>query len=192
MDILELLQNYAEFLQGNVVLVVGVFVGIVVWLMSGCMASTIAELRHQNPLVHLFLGLVIPYLYPVAIFFVLPVKRGKREKAEAEAAQKAEGAPPPAQKLPLSSKAGEDELDLLEQESEMPAWNRPRLKEMATDIEGNPRGPFLFLMKDGHEQRAERIIDALEISVVIEIIDHKDESQRLRLPYAEIEDCTEL
>ena len=63
---------------------------------------------------------------------------------------------------------------------------------MANDIEGNPRGPFLFMMKDGHEQRAEKILDALEVSVVIEIVDHKDELQRLRLPYDEIEDCTEL
>ena len=188
----ELFQNYFSFLQDNVPLIAGTFIVTVVWLMSGCCASTISELRKRGQWLHLFLGLLIPWLYPLVIFFTMTVKRKEGEDGEEEASEHADGAPPPKKVPGIAAGVDEDELNLEEEESSLPEWNPQRLKEMSTDLEGNPRGPFVFLLANGHEQRAERIVDALPMAVVIEIIDFNEKSQRLRIPYTDIENCTEL
>ena len=90
---LELLQDYLTFLQENIPLIVGAFLGTAVWLMSGCAASTISELRKRGQWMHLFLGLLIPWLYPIFIFFTMTVKRVEGEEVEAQA-EHADGAPP--------------------------------------------------------------------------------------------------
>ena len=187
-----LFQDYLSFLQDNIPLVAGTFFVTVIWLMSGCCASTISELRKRGQWLHLFLGLLIPWVYPVFIFFTMTVKRGDGTKEEDVAAEHADGAPPPKKVPGMKGALVDEDLGLEEELDALPEWNPVRLKEMATDLEGNPRGPFVFLLTNGHEQRAERILDALPMAVVIEIVDFNENTQRLRIPYGEIENCTEL
>ena len=49
------------------------------WLGSGCLAATAAELLNRRPLPHALLGLCLPYIYP---FCLIRYSRGKTAKEE--------------------------------------------------------------------------------------------------------------
>ncbi len=64
------------------------FLSAAVFLLSAFWAGSIAESRGHNPLMHMLLGIVFPFLYPLGILLLL--KRESGEETQAEEAPKAE------------------------------------------------------------------------------------------------------
>ncbi len=71
-----------------------IFILIAAYLGSGFMAATIAEFREGNRFIHFILGLLIPFIYPVALIFLMPkpLPESVRKRAEAEARAEEEAA----------------------------------------------------------------------------------------------------
>ena len=103
----------------------------------------------------------------------------------------AEGAPidgPP----PPTAEAGALESLLTEQmlAENTAVCDREFFESIYKDEEGNFRGPFLLLV-GGEQIRAERISDLLERVLVIETLSAAGQTQTLRVPYVNVESCTE-
>lgn len=182
--------DYYDFLTTNGLSLLIPLVIILAWLFSGTVASTVAELRGHGPFFHFVAGLILPVLYPLFVLFFLPVKKAKnKSKQEDENVQHAEGVPP-VKKAP--SKPGGDGAieEALTDTQQGKVYNQAFFHALSFDEEGNPRGPFMITV-DGEEVRAERIIEAMPVVVVIETIDAANKAQRIRLPYDRIEGCIE-
>lgn len=172
-------------------LVMFLLLALTIWLGSGCWAGSIAAMRRRSAKLHFLLGLAVPYLYPVAILFMLDIKgahaRGAHQKTAPEpgsdpsavgSADFDSGAEPP---LP------EDSATILAQESET-VFDRQYFKRIALDEDGNATGPWRIRYNDA-EVVARKICDALPHAVVIEAPGIGDKVQRLRIPYDKITAC---
>lgn len=60
----------------------GTFVLLALYLGSGFFAASVAEGRNRGRLMHFIAGLLIPYIYPVAILYLLPVYKESRQEEE--------------------------------------------------------------------------------------------------------------
>lgn len=175
------------------VVIIIVFV-LSVWFGFACWAGSIAGMRRHSALVHFLIGLVIPIVYPFFILFALDVKGAKQRareatalaaEAEAQAAAKAAAREREAALAP----SGEDELRPGETaEAGGPALDQAYFKSISLDDEGNVTGPWSIKFGET-EMIAQRIVEALEETVVIEIIGEGDKLQRFRVPYAKISSC---
>lgn len=184
---IELGREYLSFLQNAWPGVAALILLGVVWLASGCAAATVAELRRHGPWLHFCGGIVIPIGYPLFVLFVLPRKKEKEAKVKEEKVTHIEG-PPPVEQPPVSKIKAHLEPVI---EAEEPAFNQAYFKRIASDSEGNLRGPFTFNI-GGEQLRVERIVEAMPAAVVIEIVDAQNKAQTIRLPYTRIEGCKEL
>jgi hypothetical protein len=182
---LEMVNNYVVWLsEGGWVGAIPIFVGLLLWLASGCIASTIAEIRLRSPILHLLGGLIIPGVYPLAVLFMMPVKQQKVEKQEEEV-EHVEG-PPPVEQTPLSGTAITEDFS---DEGDI-AYNQAYFKKICFDSEGNHRGPFIIDVGDD-ELRVEKIVDCLLSVCVIEITNADGKAQTLRIPYDRVKSCTD-
>jgi hypothetical protein len=58
------------------------FIFAVIWCASGFLAATIAEMKGHNVLLHFAGGLLVPYVYPITLVFVLHEKFGENQDAD--------------------------------------------------------------------------------------------------------------
>ena len=166
---------------------------IAVWLASACFSASIAETRMRSLPLHFFGGLLLPIIYPVFILLKLPVydstKRSLQDRKEFEIIS---GAPPPVETAPPAM----DDAPPALVDSDM--LNKPKVifdqvyfKQIAVDMTGNYRGPFLLTVNN-EKLKAEKIIDSLLEVVLVEFLSADGKVQNMRIPYKNIESCTEL
>lgn len=168
---------------------------VIIWLFSGCLASSIAETRSRGPLLHFILGLLFPIAYPVlALFLGTPeVKQKRKREKEEPDVEHVEGPPPveiEADKLDSMAAAAPHEIHA-ESLDERGQFTPEFFKDLALDEYGNYRGPFVFVVS-GEELRADRIVECMPDQLVTESITPDGKSQRLRVPYKNIESFEEL
>jgi len=185
------MQEFERFLRNDWQVLTACTGGLLLWLLSGAMASSIAETRVRSPWVHLILGLLLPVVYPIlALFFgVSTVKQPKIKEAKERDVSHPDGPPPvelPAADVPIVAR----EIHA-ESIDEVTIFTPEYFKDMALDEYGNYRGPFLFKVH-GIEQRADRIVECMPGVVVTESITPDGKSQRLRIPYDKVEGFEEL
>jgi len=91
-----IVQASSSGLSPSVGACVAISILLAVYFGSGFMAMTIAEMRESNRWLHFAMGLLVPYLYPLALIVLLPKVKPesvrKREAAEAKAEEALESA----------------------------------------------------------------------------------------------------
>ena len=186
----EALQAYLTYVQSNPVLIIagsGILIAI---LLSGGLASSIAENRSRGPMKHFFLGVAIPIIYPVICLFTMSIYEPpqKVKEEEQEEGERGEG-PPPVEVMP---EGVDGELVTAASLDDEQRYNKDYFQGIALDDYGNYRGPFSLRMKTGEEVRIDRIIDCLPAVAVTESISPDGKNAHLRIPYDQVEHCEEL
>ena len=197
MDLQQIFQDYGDFFLDvdNQVGVAVCVVGVAVWIWSGCFASSVAETRMHGPLPHFIAGLVIPIVYPLIILVALPYRTVKEKVADPTREERIErvDGPPPAEMLPVSSIGDDSSIGLIDPDmlEATASFGESYFKHRAVDSTGRALGPYLITV-GGEELRAERIVEVLLKTVVIEIASTGGKGQTLRIPYEKIDDCVEV
>ena len=185
--------DYLEFLQsdwGIVTVCCGI---LVVFLWSGSLSASIAESRLRNPWTHFIIGIMIPVIYPLLILFKLPSYSAKSVKSKVKKEFEQGEGPPPVEIAPptLDQDAPPAIVDSEMLSKPSVIYDQNYFKQIAVDISGNYKGPFLLTIKD-EKLKAERIIDSLPSVVMIEFISADGKLQNMRIPYKSIGACVEL
>ena len=186
----EAIRAYISFVQSEPLLVIGTCGVTLLLLLSGGVASSIAENRSRGPMKHFFVGLFIPLIYPLACLFVMSVYEPRQvvEEEEDEEGEKSEG-PPPVELMP---EGVDGELVTAASLDDEQRYNKDYFQNIALDDYGNYRGPFSLRMKTGVEVHIDRIIDCLPAVAVTESISPDGKNAHLRIPYDQVEHCEEL
>ena len=71
----------------------------------------------------------------------------------------------------------------------LPVFNQKQFASLATDAEGNSRGPYMIETTDGRFLEALRITGTLPDLIVVEMTAEGGKTRSVRLPYAKIRDC---
>ena len=188
------LKDYLAFAQGNPLLLAIPTVGMVIWFFSGCYSASIAEARIRNPWIHFVLGIALPVVYPLVILFKLSVyvpPEGEGEGKETEKSRQMEGPPPVETAPPAMAEAGAAIVDTQMVDSPDLAFDKSYFKQVAIDVSGNHRGPFIFKIQ-GNELKVEKILDSLDDAVILEFVSADGKTQSIRAPYKNIESCKEV
>lgn len=172
----------------SIISMIGYVIIIVFFLISAFLASTISEMKGKGILIHFVLGLLIPYVYPAIILFLLPGFNYNESKEQLEEEKKSKG---------LSVKKYVNKGDCVDGNHlhdnntdvvETQIYNQAYFAAITVDENGNPLGPFLIELDDGRALHAHKIINAMSGIVALDII-IKKENQTIRLPYNKIVSC---
>ncbi len=148
-------------------------------LFSGLLGAEKAEERGYNPKIHFILSILIPFLYPCLLVFILKPRQGcaidraQFKQKKTEAAQVEEAVIP------------EEEE---EEEYEPGVWTGSRLKRYLAELreQGLPEGPFRCVLKDSGSMEVIRFDNFLPNAAVCVIMSGSDEVT-LRIPYEKID-----
>lgn len=152
-------------------------------------AASIAETRGKNRLVHFVLGFMLPWVYPVVIFFTMP-KTSMVEEKKKDLDQEPQHAEEP-NAIPESHiKSVKDEDQKLKPQEPAPAEiNHLYFEKISSDETGKPLGPYNLILSDGRKVEISRIVNALPDLVVVEIIEGDNKKRTVRFPYSKIKSC---
>jgi hypothetical protein len=177
--------SYRFFIADHWATLAAPMIFLVAWIGSASASSSIAEGRGHSPYLHFFVGLFAPLIYPVGIFFALPhktnVKGGQAGEAEEEALEDDKDSAPAMESTDI----------FFDPPSADQGFNEAYFKEIRSDNMGNPRGPFLLVVNDD-EVRVEKIHEALDKVIIVELLDAEGNVSRARFPYTRISGCTEI
>ena len=190
--ILSTWSEYLEFLQGswsNLIIFSGI---LVVFLWSASYSASIAETKLRRPLVHFFIGLLIPIIYPLFALWKLPAHTASnRRDQKKQEYEKGDGPPPVEVAPPLLENAPPALVNAEMLEKSSIEYDQSYFKKVAIDVSGNYRGPF-FLTISGEKLKVERIIDPLPNVLLVEFVSADGKLQNMRIPYKNIEACAEM
>ena len=195
---LPLLREYAVFVKGHRVELLVYSSILIVFLWSASFSASIAEFRLRSPWFHFTVGLLIPVIYPIIILFKLPVYtpsvvvNAVEEDVETKSPV---DRPPPIEAASLANVDGNAPpaglIDENAVETPEACYDKQFFKQIAVDIEGNTKGPFMFVVK-GNEFKVEKIIDSMEDAIVVEFMSSDNVLQKLRIPYQNIDSFRDL
>lgn len=191
----------------SVLTMFGISFAVALYLSSGFIAATAAELRGRNPLPHFIGGVIFPFIY-IGVVYALP-KKPKPIRPEDLIVYDEDGnyVPTISQKLTqkYKEKVGEEyvpEPQLPKEEEqtgsveEIPgeeeaelAFDQKYISSIATDDMGNYFGPFMIGIDNGRYIEALRILDAYPEVCELEIAGDDDKPRKIRLPYSKIVSC---
>ena len=157
--------------------------GLTFLLGSACWAASIAQARRHSIWLHFTLGLLLPWVYPLVILFAMDIKGEKEMLAKLEADKRAQ-----------EEREAERQrnIAMLKPQEEEPkpdasgGWKRSYFEQIARDRDGKPSGPW-DVKFNGVVLRIVRIVEAQDQLVVVEQLDDRGQTSRLRIPYAKIE-----
>ncbi len=152
-------------------------------------AASIAEARGKNRLAHFVLGFLLPWVYPVTIFFTMPKASMVEDEKDGleEEPQHAEG-PNAIPESHIKSVKDDDEK-LRPQESVEIEINHQYFEKISSDETGKPLGPYNIILSDGRKVEISRIVNALPDLVVVEILEGDNKKMTVRFPYSKIKSC---
>ncbi len=172
--------------QPDPVIVVAIVVVLTIWICSASLAGTVAGMRERSIILHGFIGMLLPLVYPALLLFTLDIK-GARDRAKARIAEEKRQALEEEERLLARGliNGGGEEDDIEEERSQ---FNSEYFTQIARNAEGELTGPWAITF-GGNEIIAERIVDQLDEVVVVEIRVSEEEVSRIRIPYAKITSC---
>lgn len=172
--------------QPDPLVVAAIVIVLTILIGSGALAGTVAGMRERSILVHGCIGVLIPYIYPLVLVFVLDVKgaaqRAKARKEEEKLAAHEEEM----NRRTAGIIDSEEEEDVFSEERTQ--FNQEYFQRIARDENGAPTGPWVIAFS-GNEMVVERICEPLPEVVVVEIRISEEETSRIRIPYARITSC---
>ncbi len=164
---------------------------------SGMASMTIAEVKSRNRPLHCVLGCLLPVVYPVLLYFVLPEFRIV-SREELELKEMVDNIGPAEVPLPESELRTVAKAD---KKGVAPAFgdagrsgatmNQQYFSRIMTDEVGNPTGPYILEMGDGKILEISRISAPLGNVMAVEIgQEGESEAKTIRIPYDKIKKCT--
>ncbi|MBN2641829.1 MAG: hypothetical protein JXR78_09260 [Victivallales bacterium] len=185
-----------------------VAVPVLIWIYfaSAFLSASIAEKRGRNRLFHFIGGMMLPALYPALITQLshsgaeeveerkdLELERRKRSATELTRKFR-EVAGINNDTETVEDEEIQDNCELVE-EMEIPAgtpgaqYDHLFFAAIATNDDGTPAGPFLIDFDDGRQVIAQKIIDAGEEILILEILTPAGAVRTLRVNYDKISGC---
>lgn len=167
-------------------LLIGLFFVILLWMFSGVWAADIAELRGYRPHKHLWIGLILPFIYPALLLAILKPVEGsqvdmKRNKDAAKLRKEAE-----IQAQKQAEIAAKEEQRQME-DADPTLWSKSRMERIAFNADGTPAGPFLCTLDDGQQFYVISIQSIMDQVVILQLADENGTAGPvLRFPYARI------
>lgn len=168
-------------------LILGTLIAGVILLASGAWAAHIAENKGRRPHLHFFLALILPFIYPVLIWFLLKplegsplyVVQSKKTKRELVAAQREA-------QIAAAEKAVADQLE--REEADPTLWSRSRMERVVYNADGSAAGPFICTLSDGQMIKVRQVRDLQDEIVVLELAGDTPDTAGpvLRFPYTRI------
>ncbi len=158
---------------------------ILIFCGSGMTAMTFAEIKNRNRWLHGILGLMVPIVYPVILYFAIP-KAGVEKKSEEE--EKPETAEPdviPDSDLKAYTGGQGDGTGIHPSSGQ---YDQNYFSKISKDEKGNFQGPFILELDDNQILEIECIVEALTPAVAVQI-GQGDEGRTIRLPYNRIKGC---
>lgn len=146
----------------------GSLIACVIMLASAAWAGNIAENKGRYPHLHIFLALILPFIYPLIISFVLKalegspeaVRKGNKAKREHAAARREA-------QIAAEEQAIADQLQ--REEADPTLWSKSRMERIAYNADGSAAGPFICTLSDGQQIRVVAIQGLQENVAVFEL-----------------------
>ncbi len=142
---------------------IGIVIIIVVFA-SAFLSSQYAEKDKKNRLIHFFGGMIIPWFYPLIIYQIFRPK-----------------------KKSVSENISEKEIELTAEQK-----MAKELSEVANDEQGNPRGPFLFVLTNNKKVKVNRILEIRDNLIIVSMILVNGEEKKYRIPFEQIKSYSEV
>jgi hypothetical protein len=189
-------------------LIVLIFLAVALYLSSGFAAATFSEMKERNRTGHFIGGLLLPFIYPAILYYLFPrlpepvderaarfdkegsLKLNLSEKLTQKYMEKTGEGYVPSVIDEIAKETGEKNTEAFPETQEATiAFNRGIISDIASDEEGNFRGPFIIGLNDGRYIEALRILDAYDDFFELEMVAADDKASKIRLPYAKIISC---
>jgi len=167
--------------------VIAIVVILTVWMASGAFAGTIAGMRERSIILHGFIGMLLPYIWPIVLVFALDVKGAKGRAKTRVKEEEAKLADEEEQRRMqgLTDTASDEDDDIEEERSQ---FNSEYFSRIARDENGEMSGPWAITF-GGNEIIADHIVEHLDEVVVVEVRSSEEEMSRIRIPYSRITSC---
>lgn len=173
---------------------IGIAFCFLIIVASGMVAMTIAEVKNRNRPLHCILGCLVPIVYPVLLYFVLPeFKIVSREEKDLEKMVESMGQAEtevPESELKSVAKADEKGVNPAFADCVSLELNQQHFSRIMTDEFGSLTGPYMFEMDDGKILEVAKISAALNNVVAVEIGQVGVDAKTIRLPYEKIRVCS--
>jgi hypothetical protein len=165
---------------------------------SSMFAMTVAEVKNRNRLINGILGGILPVVYPVLMYFVMPKYKmsAKNEKEEKKKKIKTMLEPMPTQEIvPKSNMRSIQKADKKGIDPSVSAventdeYNEYYFSHIMKDESGNFAGPFIFELEDGKILEVLRITATMPTVASVVIGTEETEQRTIRLPYNKIKAC---
>lgn len=198
-------------LSPSIPVIMACFLTLAFLLGSGFAAATVAEVKEKNRFLHFIGGICFPYFYPAAIHYFIPApnqdyrppKDIENEKRELESKRLTNALNEKIANDPfaamLKSKTTETPPEQTEtavqpaQESAQSGsqeFNQNYFTSIATDENGEFKGPFMIDFNDGRIVEASKIVNVMAEAIEIETPGDGDSIRKIRVPYSKISGCT--
>lgn len=151
---------------------------MIVWLMCACWAASLAEASQLSPKTNFFLGLLIPFVYPLRfVFTASPTKKYEAEQ-KAEAMRKA--MEQQVVEAPVAVPTGPGEV----------VFNKEYFSQYLA-YEGDEIRKVILTV-DGSEVKLERVVECQPNVLIAEMKDENKNTKRIRIPYDRIEQSQDI
>jgi len=188
----------------------GIAVLIVFILANGFAAATFSEMKFRGRFIHFIGGLVLPVVYPLFVYFILPKlpepvdeteqyfdKDGQQILTEAQKLTKklmektgVEYVPKiPEKKVDKDLKTAEEKSQADQKNEDEFVIDHKYINSLVRDADGNPLGPYIIELADGRFIEAVRLLDAYPEVFELEISGPDEKLKKIRLPYNKITSC---
>ncbi len=174
-------------------MVVLALVGAVI-LGSGFYAAALAEEKEHNRLVHFLLGLLLPWVYPIAIYGPVRGAAKKKKKSSAPKREEPQESPPgvveyaETESRRLRHMTRDELVDTISrsQSVEDIEFTQRTFTTLAAAKFGESAGPYYFKLVDGNVIKVRAIAEIQPTFLVVEIESGEGKARTLRLLYAKI------
>ncbi len=154
---------------------------------SACWAASVAASRRYSQIPHFLLGLVIPWIYPLVILFALDIKGQKQMRLESERQRAEKEAAEAERQKNIALNMG---ISGEEEQVEEALFSPEHFTRLMRNEDGSCAGPWKIVFA-GTEMQVMKIVEVLPEVVVVEAVDAKGGSFRMRMPYAKMESIEE-
>ena len=167
--------------------ILGALIAAILLLTSAAWAGNIAENKGRAPHLHFFLGILLPFIYPLIIWFTLRALEGsptmikqqqKQKKEEAVALRTAQ--------IEAAEKAAAEQIE--REDADPTLWSKERMERIAYKADGSAAGPFICTLADGRQIRVQAVRDIQAEVAVFELAGDAPGTTGpvMRFPYSRI------
>ena len=167
--------------------IIGALIAGILLLTSAAWAGNIAENKGRAPHLHFFLGILLPFIYPLIICFTVRALEGSPTMIKRQQKQKKEEAVAlRAAQIEAAEKAAAEQIE--REEADPTLWSKERMERIAYNADGSAAGPFLCTLADGRQIRILAVRDIQAEVAVFELAGDAPDTAGpvMRFPYSRI------